>query len=75
MQTDILKIVMTLGFRATNKMADRVIELLPEETGQKLKSARTAWLKIVHEITGDFLGNEQPNEGTAKQKPTNIIIE
>ena len=75
MQTDILKIVLTVGIRASNKMTNCMIELLPEETGRMVKSARTSWLKMVHEITGDMLEKEQHNEGATKQKQTGIDIE
>jgi len=71
MLTNLFKTTFSLGFG----MTDRMIELLPEETREKVKSAQTSILEAMHEITGDRLNHGQRAEETGKPNQTKIDIE
>ena len=75
MQTDMLKIAFMNGIRAASIMTDCMINLLPQESRLMAKSAKTSLLKMVHEISGDMLENEEHSEEAGEQKRKNIIIE
>lgn len=74
-QTDLLKTILTLGLKATGEITNRLIEFLPEEPGQKVKSAGMSVLKVVYDVTGEWVRSNECGGEPVKTGPSKIIIE
>ena len=75
MKKDTIEDALIHGIQATNIIADYMMEMLPDETRQKVKLTRMSLLKKVHEITGEMINEDENQEETDKSKPINITIE
>ena len=75
MKKETIEDVLIHGIQATSILADYMMEMLPDETRQKVKLTRISLLKKVHEITGEMINKDENQEETDKSKPVKIIIE
>lgn len=71
MLTNLVKAAVAYGTSATNHM----IDYLPAEDRDKVRSVGLSFLKTVHEITGDMLHEGSSGEKPTKPSQTNITIE
>jgi len=75
MKADILRTFITYGIRTKIKMTDRLIEFLPEENQEKVKSVRLVLMQATHAAMGEVLNCEQQDGKIENSRPTKINID